>query len=795
MVKKRMIKLHLLLFLLLLTFSMSGFTQGVSLSGIVVDRESKEPLPGATISLNRQENILSPMGTVTDTSGIFELKAVPDGSYLLEVRFIGFETLKLPFTVSGKNMKLPALLLVPSEILLGEATILGRQSTLVNELDKKVYNVSQDIMAESSSVSEIMQNIPSISVDINGNITLRNSGNITFFINGRPSAMLRRAPGTVLQQMPANSIGRIEIITNPSARYRPDGVGGIINIVLKKEAHEGLNGQLTANAGTENRYNGNVILNYASSDFKLFGNDGLRHNSGSSLHSDERIYKDSVSGLPVSNYNEIGSSFSNGWSHNLFAGGRYDVNDYNSIELSGSLFLQKSIHTNLSEIEATNASGDPDYSFTDHSINNEREQEGEASLTYDHVFKKNEDHSLSFEATYSAYNESEDLKFNQAYSFPDDHVKTGSNLIEKSGTQEEILLDYILPIGEDAEFESGYSGEFVHDNIKYTGETSTRFIANSQVHALYALYGMPLEDFSFKAGLRAEQALIGSHLIFPTDTLIPNNYFKLFPTLHLAYTLNDNNEFSMSYSKRINRADPDELNPYMEFSDPRNAEAGNPKLKPEQIHSIEMGYQRHYGAGDLTGTLYYRYRYDAFTTIYSTIADTVVLRTAANLNTQDALGLELVLSGDILKNWKIDLTGNLFHTTIDATDLGYSLKRSTISGNIKLYSLLTFWRKTFLQINAFYYFPTITPQGRRDPNFYMNTGIKQQLFNNKASLTLTVSDVFHTYRRRSEIASDQLNRINTSSRKLPVIYLGFTWRLNNFRDTQKLEYEGEGRSF
>jgi outer membrane receptor protein involved in Fe transport len=786
-------KSPVLTFYLLFFISVSGFTQRVAITGKVSDKESGEPLFGASIILHRPNDSLLSTGTVADTNGVFELKSVPNGTYVLEVSFMGFYPQEKNISVTGENRNLGTFLLEPSEILLDEVTVTSRKTALVYDLDKQVYNVEKDIMAESGSVSEILQNIPSVSVDIDGNINLRNSGNITFFVNGRPSAMLRRDAASVLEQMPANTIERIEIITNPSARYRPDGVGGIINLVMKKETREGLKGQFTLNAGTEQRYNGNVTLNYGAGDFKLFGNYGLRHAAGTRLFTDDRIYKYPESKFVKSHYNETGSSATDALSHTLYAGGSYDINDFNTLELSGSFFLQNSFHSGTSEIVATDSSQNPDYSLTDKSTNDEFEKEGEMSLAYEHIFNKNEDHTLSFEAAYSAFNEREDLKFSQDYSFPADHTENSVNLVEKSGNQQEILLDYALPFGEDGEFESGYEGEFVLEDIRYTGEASTsRFLSNRQVHALYALIGMPLGDFTFKLGLRAEQTYISSHLKIPVDSLIPNRYFKLFPTLHLGYAMNDNNELSLSYSKRINRPDADELNPYPEYSDPRNAEAGNPDLRPEQIHSLELGYQLHHHAGELTGTLYYRYRYDAFTTIYSNIGDSVVLRTIANLNTQDALGLELVVSGNILENWKLDLTGNLFHTTIDATDLGYSSNKSTLSGNIKAYSLVSLRERTFFQVNAFYYFPTITPQGKRDPYFYMNAGIKQQLFRNRASLTLTASDIFHTYRIRNVITSDELDRITTRLRKLPVIYLGFIWRFKNYREPQKLEYEGEG---
>ncbi|HYX09386.1 MAG TPA: TonB-dependent receptor, partial [Bacteroidales bacterium] len=224
---------------------------------------------------------------------------------------------------------------------------------------------------------------------------------------------------------------------------------------------------------------------------------------------------------------------------------------------------------------------------------------------------------------------------------------------------------------------------------------------------------------------------------------------------------------------------------------PRNAESGNPDLKPEQIHSIELGYQWHHSLTEITGTLFYRYKYNAFTTIYSTISDSVVLRTISNLNTQKSVGYEIIFAANFVKNWELNLTGNIFHTTLDATDLGYPSNKSTVSGNIKLYSQLNLWKDTFFQLNGFYYFPTITPQKKRESYYYINMGFKQQLFRNRASLILTASDIFHTYLIRNRILSNELDRFTTNKRKYPVIYLGFVWRFNNYRDRQKLEYEGE----
>jgi outer membrane receptor protein involved in Fe transport len=779
--------------------AINGFSQTnnslkeISITGEVFEKVSQEPLMGASITLHNANDSTLLIGTVTDSLGQFKLKLKPKGKYYLEINFIGFVPFRVSISLLTENKDLGIIYLKPSEILLKGVTISGEKSLFETHLDKKVYNVEKDIMAESSSASEIMQNIPSVSVDINGAISLRNTSNVTIFINGKPSAMLRRNAAAILEQIPASSIERIEVITNPSAKYRPDGVGGIINIVLKKDAKKGLNAQITVNAGTENRYNGNVNLNYGTEKLNLFGNYSVRHSAGTFLFTDERLFKDTESEIIKSKYFETGNSNIDALSHTIFAGINYEINDYNNFELSGTYFLQNSLHKGFAEISAIDSMSNPDYSFINNQTNDEFEGEGEVNFAYEHIFKNNEDHTLTFEAAISSFNEKEDLAFNQTYSLPSSFTDLNTILIQKSGNQKELILDYALPIGEDAEFEGGYAGEFVFEDIRYDkNAVASRFLFNQEIHSLYALYGQSIEDFSFKAGIRAEQTFITPHLKQPTDSLINNNYFKLFPTIHLGYELSDKNQISLSYTKRINRPDGDELNPNPEFSDPRNAEAGNPGLKPEQIHSIEFGYQTAKDKYTLSSTFYYRYKYDAFTSIQTNINDTIVLTTIENLSSRQSAGIEATLTTKISKNWNFNLTGDVFYTSIDATNLGYSKNKTSVSGRLKAYSLIKLWKNTSIQINGFYYFPSITPQGNRKQFFYLNGGIKQQLFKNRASLTLTASDIFHTYKIDYTIQSNELNQVSSIQRKMPVVYLGFIWRFNNYKEKEKLEFEDGG---
>ncbi|MEQ9063078.1 MAG: TonB-dependent receptor [Vicingaceae bacterium] len=763
------------------------------MKGQVVEESSREALYGATISLRQGTDSTFVSGVICDTLGYFQFDSIKPDDYTLRLSFIGFVSKTIPLSISKKDLDLGKIELRISDIFLESVEITGQQSMIVKELDKTVYNVQRDLLSETSSLSEVLQNIPSVSVDINGAVTLRNSANITYFINGKPSAMLRRNPSAILEQIPASSIDRVEIITNPSAKYRPDGIGGIINIVLKKDDTEGLAGQIGLYGGTENRYNGNVNLNYNKEDFGLYGNYGFRHSAGIYLFGDSRLFKNPVNQHSTGSYQETGKSKIDALAHNFLLGMNYDLNDQSSLELSGTYYLQNSLHKNEAEIAGLDSSEGPDYFFTNHQINDEFEEEGEVNLAFEHIFKNNEDHTISFESAYSAFNEREDLEYLQQFQFPNNDLQVLNNLIQKSGYQIEVILDHAIPVGEDGELESGYNGERVHEDIRYDlSGNSSQFQFDQEIHAIYTLFNKSYEKVSFKIGLRAEWTQIKSQLLAPVDSLLPNKYFKLFPTLHLGYELDDNKNISLSYSKRLNRPDADELNPNPEFSDPRNAESGNPDIRPEQIHSIELAHQVIGKERSLTTTLYYRYKYDAFTSIQNSIGDSIVLTTIANLNTRQSGGAEVVLSNQINKNWKLDLTGNVYLTAIDASDLGFSGQKTAISGNIKGFTTYKFKRGLSAQLNFYYYFPYITPQGQREAYYYMNAGLKKELLKKRAAISITATDILYTYQVNRSFDSDEIDQQTSIRRKQPVVFVGFIWKFNNFKSKEDLNYEGEG---
>ena len=762
------------------------------ITGQVVDLDTDEPIIYANITLSNSIDSSLVTGTVTNADGNFKIENINQGRYFITASFIGFEKIKTPeFELKG-NIYVGKLGIKKTSILLGDVNITGEKSTLVQSLDKKVYNVGKDIISESGSVSDILQNIPSVSVDVNGNVTVRGTSKITYLINGKSSARLRRNAPLALQQIPAHTIERIEVITNPSAKYNPEGTGGIINIIQRMETEIGRNGQIIGNIGNEKRYNANLIFSFGKTNLSTLLSYSLRHPSGTNVFSDDRT---EVSGQSLTRYSENGSSLTKPLAHVIDASAIYQMDYDNRFELSGNYFSQNSFHEGNSSIKLTDNQNLLLENFRSLSTNDEYEKEGEAGISYEHLYNGNEDHSLTLEVTIGAYDEQEDQKFNEIYSYPNTENSTKKIFVNKKGSQIELVSEYASPINDESDYEAGYTGEFIHDNIFYNNDNSpNRFIFDQGLHAIYMLYNREYNNFSLELGLRSEYANIKSHLVEPRDLLITNDYFNLYPSFRLTYELDKFQNFSFSYSKRINRPEADQLNPNPEFIDPRNAEGGNPNLQPEQIHSLEFSYQNISESITFTPSIFYRYKYDAFTPVSKLIGDSTVVITTENLSKQQSAGIESIVSGKLFKLWNFDLSASLFYNEIDASNLGYSHNKSNISGIAELNSLFRITKKTFLQLNLAYNSPVLTPQGQKEEIIYLNLGIKQLLYYDQISLTFSVSDLFHSYKEKWNVNSPLLIQNTQLYRKEAVFYLGFSWRFGDSYqgDEKKLEFEGEG---
>jgi len=798
-------KFGVIILLLFIANTVVGETKGTGkITGLIVEKGNDTPVEYASIQLLKITDHSPVEGTTSDPKGNFSISNVAFGEYSLAISFMGFEKLELPnirLTKEQSTVNLGRILLEASTIAVEEVTVQGKRSTYKQTIDKKVFNVGTDLTSSSGSVSDLMQNVPSLQVDMEGNVSLRGSENVQILINGKPSALMGKNRAEVLQQLPANSVERIEVITNPSAKYKPDGTSGIINLILKKDRKDGFNGTFTANTGNKERYNSSLAVNYHTGKINLFGSYGIRLDRRDRYSKDDRIKTDSLTGEKSDLYQTIDSK-ARPTSHIAQTGIEWQMNDRNSLEASVNYTHMKFIRK---ENTLTNSTDNNQLLISNYNRNrydDEYHQEVEMAAKYSR--KIGDDQELSVDYTHNSSKEQEDNHFTNQYLVPVKPDSKDNTLIWQANYENLLRVNYLCPLsGKDAELELGYELEANQSDLNFKAEDligstwtpdkarSNRFIFDETVHSFYATDKQTFGKFGMMAGLRAEQSIISSHLV-TLDSLVNNNYFSIYPTLHTSFNFTDNSQWQLNYSKRINRPEGDDLNPFPEYRDHYNISAGNPKLKPEQIHSIETGILYHQGANTYSATLYYRYAYNKMTEITRFVNDSVLLTTKENLASSSSTGVEGIINRSLGKFGNVNLNFNGYLNKLDASNLGYSTSKTAFSWNTSLNTNFTITKLLMAQVNMRYASAVLTPQGERQPTFIVNTGARYDVFKRKASLMLTVSDLFDTFRNRTIIDTPELHREIESRRAPRIFYVGFTYHFGSTdkkgKETQ-LKYE------
>lgn len=773
-----------------------------SIAGVVQDRSSKLPIEFATVQLLHPRDSTVINTTVTDRKGKFLLDKIATGNYMLSFSFIGYGKTILPVTVNQPKENAGTIEIGVLSNNMNEVVVTARKSLLNTSIDRKIYNVGQDIMAQSGSASDILKDIPSVEVDIEGQVSLRGSSDVMILINGRPSPLMGKSKAEVLQQLPANSIERIEVITNPSARFKPDGTSGIINIVMKKNTRLGWNGTVVANAGNSDRYNGGLSLNYKPGKLNLFSNYNIRQDSRLRLNNINREYLDSA-GRTASYYTEVSRSPSRSVFNSIAMGAEYTLNERNMFGLSGNYLYRKMTRYDTSKRSYYNEN----YLLTGNNdrLRNDPESEKESDVTifWQHNFPK-EDHEFRAELNVASSADQENNHYTTVYYFPLQPSSFDNTLIKDKDRQQELTIEYTKPVSEDSKFEAGYAGSFNQVDLDYYGEyfdtaqgrfvkdieRSNLFTYKEAIHAVYGVYEQGYEHFGFSVGLRAEQSFINGNLV-TKDSLISNRYFKIYPTLHFSYQLKKG-ELQLNYSKRVNRPDADELNPFPEYRDPYNLQAGNPKLLPEIIHSVEFGYKWQNEKFSFVPSLYYRYKQNGFTSVTIPFNDSVLLTTEQNLSSDRSTGLELIFSAKAGKFLTANLSSNFFYNQIDASDLGYSSKKSIVSMSTNFNATATLTRTTMWQVSCNYRSARLTPQGRSFGTFVFNSGLRQDLLKKKVSVTLTASDIFKSLKQKSELTTLYLNQTSIGRRNARIVFLGISYRFGKMikkQNEEKLQFD------
>ena len=727
--------------------------------GKVVDRSSGSPMNFATVAVYSElDNLVE--GTITDENGEFSLK-VPFGNYYLLVEFMGFEGYKSPsFLISREIPKkdFDNINLSPSFDNLDEVIVEGEKAFMELALDKRIFNVAEDLANAGRTTSDILMNLPSVTVDTQGNVRLRGSDNVRILVDGKPSGLVSFKGGRGLQQLPASMVDRIEIITNPSARYEAEGMAGVINIILKKETNSGFNGSFEVIAGTPTNLGLAANLNYRHKKINWFINYGIAKRI---VPRRGTLYQEAFGGDTIFISDQSTEGTVNSIDNNIRAGLDYFFNE-NSI-LTASYSLRRSDARRITDIRYN------DYLFNmnnmqSYSLRRQDETEKEPNSEYLITYKRNFDtkrHELTTVLTYLDYWENSDQLFTESTFSPDGILIPSRSLIQTSINDEFekqylIQVDYVRPIGTDGKFETGIrssfrdmENDFIVEELNEQGEFEPMpgldniFLYRENIHALYGILGNKTKKLTYQGGLRTEWTDIKTTLV-KTNEENPRNYVNLFPSAHLTYNFTKENGLQLSYSKRVRRPFYNDLSPFVTFSDARNFFSGNPDLEPEFTDAFELGHIKYFEKGTLFSTVFFRNTVDKIERIRTVDNEGNATTLPQNLTGEQSFGLEFTTDYAIFPWWKADMNVNFFYANIDGSNVQSNFTATTYSWNARQNSRFTFGNGIIAQVRSNYQARQRIAQGVQKGIFFMDVSASKDILKKKGTLVLNIADIFNS---------------------------------------------------
>lgn len=787
--------------------SKNNFSKG-KISGALKDAQTGQPIEYGNVVVLRYNDSTMVDGTVSGKEGKFTLDNIPFGKYFLRVSFIGYSTKTLDsIKVNPRNLdlNLGEITLDESSIQLNNVVVTGEKETIINNLDKKVINVDKDLTSTGGSAVDVVQNIPSVTVDADGNISYRGNQNVRILVDGKPSELLGLGSGDILSNIPASQIESIELVTNPSAKYDPEGTGGILNIILKKRIDGGLNGNLSANAGTGEKFNGSLNFNYRIPSFNFFGSIDSRLNK---INNDGNSYRTNTFNNTNSYLNQINSGLFDMSGNSFNAGFDYLPDNYNTFTFS--LRYRTFSFDNNGIVKNTNLNSlNQVTNYFERSNNADRNMNAfQYTLSYKKTFDT-KGAELTADVMLGDFKMDRNESFVQKNFNNDFTPSTSPDLLQKGlsnnkNTQWTIQSNYINPIEGFGRIETGFKTTLKNFNSKndylnfdysinnwFNDPTrKTDFDYKENVYAVYGIYSNNFDQFQYQFGLRLEQANVTGNER-STGSSFENNYFSAYPTIHLVQSLPAQQEVQLSYSRRVERPNNRILNPYVDRTDSLNISYGNPQLEPEYINSLELGYSKLFDKTALTSSLFYKNTNNAITNYTIAREDGVTETTWRNLAKNISYGLELTASSPIFDWFRANGSFTYFKTEFE----GFNSISSDYSWLGKLNTAFTLSKDFNFQINFNYNAPNITPQGKIKEQYSTDFAMKKDFMDGQLSLTFRVSDIFNT--RKFETETFGQNFFSNSYRKMEsrVAYLGLTYRLspgNNNKDREKKPRDDNG---
>jgi outer membrane receptor protein involved in Fe transport len=792
------------IFVLLILISLNTFSQqrqgnfpGGSISGKVFDSATKHTIEYANIVVFSQKDSSMVTGGVTNSEGIFHLSIDRPGNFKVEVRFIGYDT-EVIETAIGRgnfNIDLGEIKIHPSAYLLENVVVEGNRAPVTYEIDKKVINPDQMQTVISGNAADVLSNVPSVQVDIEGNVSLRGSQNFTVLIDGRPSLMDAQ---DALQQIAATSIEKIEIITNPTAKYDAEGTAGIINIILKKNLGQELNGIFNANAGMYDTYGGNFLINYQ---------DGFKANIG--LDYNQRYFPGDQTQNNIyylesgtSTINSLGQIERGRTSFEGRAGIEFSLSDSDILTFGGRAGKRKGGFNSNKDFTAFSDIDPNEFTYTGIS---DRTREGTYySLNTNYTKNFNlSGHQLLTELIFSNQNSDE---FTTTSEFVEG-IQFGGRKTTEYGPSNDLRgkIDYTLPISETSKFETGYQGkielsdennelfEYNPENNEYEIQSQftnlTKYYDSQQ--SLYSMYSDMIWLLNYQVGIRAEYTYRNIEVPYIGQSFNIDR-IDYFPSLHTSYKFSPVSTVMASYSRRINRPRGWSLEPFPTWMDANNVRIGNPNLLPEFIDAYETGVQTVLGSISVSAELYFRMTTNKIEPIRTALEDNVTLTTFDNVGEDYSLGGEVMLIFDPLEFWNVNFMGNLYNYRVEGSIQDKPFSNESFNWQTRMNNTFKLWSSTQIQFNFNYNSPTVSSQGRWEEFFTSDLAVRQEIIENILALTLQVRDVFGTAKREYTSEGTNLYNYNNFNMHTPALMLNVRYTFNNYKPKREGRGEDNG---
>tara|TARA_R100001369_G_scaffold20091_5_gene37051 strand:+ start:12364 stop:14856 length:2493 start_codon:yes stop_codon:yes gene_type:complete len=811
----------LLIFFICLPFSVYSQSNKFTISGKVIDDALNVPLEYATIAITRPNDPNFLDGGVTDIEGKFNIN-VPPGVYNITVEFISYTSKTFKNKKVEADLDLGTIMLGINASSLDEVVVRAETTQVEVRLDKKIYNIGKDLTTKGGTVSDALSNVPSVSVDVEGAISLRGNQNVRVLINGKPSALAGFGSTDVLGQLPADAIDRVEVITSPSARYDAEGTAGIINIILRKDKTLGFNGSVSTTVGYPESYGITANVNLRTEKYNLFNTTGYNYRSGpGGGNFDTRYFQGNFNRvLENRDYDRSNKGF------NTNLGMEYYINDKSSI--TASTFFRygdgEDITTNLTQKFQDKTLGQETLR---REVESEKDKSFQFALNYVNRFNE-EGHKLTMDFQYENDKEEQPAFITETVRVNNTSEETPFLPSEEVFTEEKqneylFQADYVLPFGEDSQFEAGYRGNFKNENTDYNlniEDASGRLVRNDtvsnifdyteNVNAIYTQYGTKFGDFSFLLGLRLENTQLKGEIDSPfsdedlvnafgfkIDTDFDNNYLGLFPTVNFIYELSETENVTLGYNRRINRPRGWFINPFPSRSSRTNIFQGNPNLAPAYASAYDLGYLKRWEKLTLTSSVYYQYETDAFERVQQGTEQFFegieIIRTIPiNLATNERIGAEAGILYNPAKWLRLNGSVNFFQfkTEGDFNGVDYGAKNNSWFGRFS--SKVSLPANIDWQTNAFYVGASENSQTKTEGIFSLDMALSKEIFKERATLSFNVRDLLNSRKRNSLTTTERFIQDSEFQWRARQFTLTLIYRFNQKKKDQNRRGENGG---